>query len=75
MELAGTSSEFAPAMAIGSPPSGDRSDIAAANCQAIDDVRHDELFDGGGEQFPGVEPVDLERLLLSSLATDGTDQR
>jgi hypothetical protein len=56
-------------------PSGNRSDIAAANGRTMDTVRIDEIFDGRGDQSPEVEPDVLERLLLSSLATGEADQR
>jgi hypothetical protein len=65
----------APEAAFISPPSGNRSDIAAANGRGLDTVRLDEFFDGGGDQSLEVEPDDLERLLLSSLSTGEADQR
>jgi hypothetical protein len=64
-----------PGAAFISPPSGNRSDIAAANGRALDTVRLDEFFDGRGDQSHEVEPDVLERLLLSSLSTDEADQR
>jgi hypothetical protein len=53
-----------------SPPSGERSDIAAANGKAMEDVRLDEFLDRCGDQSPGAEPDVLERLLLSSLPNE-----
>jgi hypothetical protein len=64
-----------PGAAFISPPSGNRSDIAAANGRAVDTVRLDEFFEGRGDQSPEVEPDVLERLLLSSLAIGEADQR
>lgn len=64
-----------PGAAFISPPSGNRSDIAAANGRALDTVRLDEFFDGRGDQSHEVERDVLERLLLSSLSTGEADQR
>jgi hypothetical protein len=49
--------------------------ISSEFAVAVDDVHIDEFVDGCGDRSPGVEPDVLERLLLSSLATEEADQR